>query len=72
MVLVEKRRLDQKTRLHIPAVYIKAAGGQPNGDVYVSFDEKTKEIKISFPEDESESATPALTAAGKFGGGIAR
>lgn len=46
MILCETRKLDGKCRLQIPSEYIRLAGGTPDGQVYVRFNEKTKEIKI--------------------------
>ena len=71
MVLVERRRLDQKTRVHIPSEYIRLAGGHPNGDVYVSFDEQSKEIKIVFPSEDNPTP-PKMIGAEHLKGSIAR
>lgn len=46
MILTEKRKLDLKNRINIPIDYIRKAGGGPNGEVYVTFDEETKKIEI--------------------------
>ena len=72
MILTEKRKFDQKNRLYIPLEYIRAAGGDPNGEVYVQFDEQTKEIRVVFPKTPKKQLSPALAALEKLGGGIAR
>lgn len=47
MILCQKKKMDGKCRLQIPTTFIIEAGGQPDGYVYVSFNEDTKEIKIT-------------------------
>lgn len=47
MILCQKKKMDDKCRLQIPKAFIIGAGGQPDETVYVSFDEDTKEIKIT-------------------------
>ena len=58
MVLCEKKRMDGKCRLQIPTEYIIEAGGKPDGTVYVSFHEETKEIRIIIqPKNAATAAT---------------
>ena len=70
MILMEKRKFDQKNRVNIPLDYIRAAGGDPNGEVYVQFDEQTNEIKILFPNAKKEKLHPAIVTFEKLEGGI--
>ena len=70
MILMEKRKFDQKNRVNIPLDYIRAAGGDPNGEVYVQFDEQTNEIKILFPNAAKEKLHPAIDTFEKLEGGI--
>lgn len=55
MILCEKKKMDGKCRLQIPTAFIIEAGGKPDDTVYVSFDEDTKEIKITI---KSKGGTP--------------
>lgn len=50
--------MDGKCRLQIPTEYIIEAGGKPDGTVYVSFNEETKEIRIIIqPKNAATAAT---------------
>lgn len=51
MILCEIKKMDGKCRLQIPTKFIKSAGGQPDSKVYVRYNEKTREIKITLKED---------------------
>ncbi len=51
MILCEIKKMDGKCRLQIPTEFIKSAGGQPDSKVYVRYNEKTREIKITLKED---------------------
>ena len=51
MQLCEIKRLDDKCRISIPKEYVAGAGGKPNQRAYVSFDEETKEIKITLKQE---------------------
>lgn len=55
MQLCEIKRFDDKCRISIPKEYVAGAGGKPNQRAHVSFDEETKEIKITLKqEDEAD------------------
>ena len=55
MQLCEIKRFDDKCRIGIPKEYVAGAGSKPNQRAYVSFDEETKEIKITLKqEDEAD------------------
>lgn len=56
MILCEKKKMDGKCRLQIPTAFIIEAGGTPNGMAYVSFDEDTKEIKITVTKKQPDPA----------------
>ena len=57
MVLCHVRKMDQNNRILIPKEFIKMAGGHENGDVYVMFDEDSKEIKIKCKDNAGGSQT---------------
>lgn len=46
MILCERKKVSDKGRVVIPADYLKKIGIEPGKEVYITFDEESKEIKI--------------------------
>lgn len=52
MVLCQKRKVNAKNRIQIPTEIAEGMGIREGDSVYISFDEKTKEIKITLGDIE--------------------